>query len=102
MTRPRLDDYIAFSEVWAPRAYQGFHEAVALFILATMAARRIKIEFGPRGVYTSLYLALAARTTLFTKTTVAELGLELVRLAGLGALLADDESTPQAFLQSLT
>jgi hypothetical protein len=39
---------------------------------------------------------------LFTKTTVAEIGLELLRLAGLGALLADDESTPQAFLQSLT
>jgi Protein of unknown function (DUF3987) len=97
-----LDDYIAFSQEWAPRAYGGFHEVVGLFALATTAARRIKIEFGPRGVYTSLYLALAARTTLFTKTTVAEIGLELLRLAGLGALLADDESTPQAFIQSLT
>jgi Protein of unknown function (DUF3987) len=97
-----LDDFIAFSKMWAPRAYEGFHEVVGLFVLATTAARRIKIAFGPRGVYTSLYLALAARTTLFTKTTVAEIGLELLRLAGLGALLADDESTPQAFLRSLT
>jgi hypothetical protein len=37
-----------------------------------------------------------------SKTTVAEIGLELLRLAGLSALLADDESTPQAFLRSLT
>jgi hypothetical protein len=97
-----LDEYMAFSNEWAPRGYDGFHEAVGLFVLATTAARRIQIAFGPRGVYTSLYLALAARTTLFTKTTVAEIGLELLRRAGLGALLADDESTPQAFLHSLT
>lgn len=97
-----LDDYIAFSQQWAPRAYEGFHEASALFLLSTIAARRIKIILGPQGVYTSLYIALTARTSLFTKTTAASVALQLLRACGLEWFLADDESTPQAFLRSLT
>lgn len=97
-----LDDYIQFSRKWAPRSYDGFHEGAALFGLSTTNARRTKIQFGPRGVYTSLYLALAARTSLFTKTTVADIALGLLRQAGLACLLADDDATPQAFLRSLT
>jgi putative DNA primase/helicase len=97
-----LDDYIAFSKQWAPRAYEGFYEAAALFTLSTTAARRVKIEFGPHGVYPSLYMALAARTSLFTKTTAVDIALELLRRAGLYHLLADDDATPQAFLRSLT
>jgi hypothetical protein len=97
-----LDDYCTISAKWAPRAYGGFHEAVGLFLLSTIAARRIKILFGPRGVYTSLYIALAARTTIYTKSTAVDIGLALLDAAGLSWLLADDESTPQAFLRSLT
>jgi hypothetical protein len=97
-----LDDYIAFSQHWAPRAYEGFHEATGLFTLSTTGAHRVKIELGPHGVYTSLYLALAARTSLYTKTTAVDLALALLRRAGLQPLLADDDATPQAFLRSLT
>jgi hypothetical protein len=97
-----LDDYITLSTMWAPRAYAGFHEAVALFLLSTIAARRVKLVFGPRGVYTSLYIALCARTTIYTKSTTADIGLALLEAAGLSWLLADDDSTPQAFLRSLT
>jgi putative DNA primase/helicase len=96
-----LDDYTVWSGIWAPRAFEGFHEACGLFTLATVAARRIKIQFG-HGVYTSLYMALAARTTLYTKTTGADLAIELLKRAGLGFLLADDDATPQAFLHALT
>src|SRR5262245_41700787 len=97
-----LDDYIAFSRQWAPRAYDGFHEAAALFALSTTAARRVKIALGPHGIYTSLYLALAARTSLYTKTTAVDIALALLHRAGLRALLADDDATPQAFLRALT
>jgi Protein of unknown function (DUF3987) len=47
-------------------------------------------------------MALAARTTLYTKTTGADLAIELLRRAGLGFLLADDDATPQAFLHAMT
>ena len=99
---PWLQDYIAFSRTWAPRAYEGFHEAAGLFDLSTTAARRIKIELGPRGVYPSLYLSFAARTSIYTKTTAVDIATELLQEAGLGFLLADDDATPQAFLRSLT
>jgi NrS-1 polymerase HBD domain/Protein of unknown function (DUF3987) len=98
---PWLSDYIAWSRKWAPRAFEGFHEACGLFTLATVAARRIKIQLG-HGVYTSLYMALAARTTLYTKTTGADLAIELLKRAGLEFLLADDDATPQAFLHAMT
>jgi hypothetical protein len=76
-----LDDYITLSTKWAPRAYAGFHEAVGLFVLSTLAAHRIKLQFGPRGVYTSLYIALAARTTVYTKSTTADIGMALLDAA---------------------
>lgn len=87
-----LNDYIAFSQTWAPRAYEGFHEAVALFVLATTAARRVRIALGG-GMYISLYIALAARTTLYTKTTAADIGLELLR--GLGCGISWPMMTPR-------
>lgn len=97
-----LDEYCAYSRKWAPRAYEGFHEAVGLFVLSTAAARRVRIEFGSKPDYPSLYMALIARTSLFTKSTVADLGLDLLQRAGLAFLLADDDASPQAFLRALT
>jgi hypothetical protein len=96
---PFLDDYIAFSHKWAPRAYEGFHGTVALFVLATLAAHRIKIALGA-GQYTSLYLVLAGRTGLFTKTTAADIGVALLKRVA-PYLLAADESTPQALIRAM-
>jgi hypothetical protein len=73
---------------------------VALFVLSTLAARRIKIAFGA-GQYTSLYLVLAGRTGLFTKTTAADLGVSLLQRVA-PYLLAADDSTPQALIRSMS
>jgi hypothetical protein len=99
---PFLNDYIAFSRQWAPRAYDRLHETVGLFVLSTINARRSKIAFGPRGQYPSFYAGLVARSTLYTKSTAVFIALDLLEKAGLAALLADDEATPQAFLQGMT
>jgi hypothetical protein len=95
-----LDEYIAWSQRWAPRAFADFHEACALFVLATTAARRVRIDFG-HGLYPSLYLALTARTTLYTKSTAADLAIGLLKQTGLESLLAHDDATPQAFLRAM-
>jgi hypothetical protein len=95
-----LDEYIEWSKQWAPRAFDDFHEACALFVLAITAARRVRIEFG-HGVYPSLYLALTARTTLYTKSTAADLAIALLKQAGLEILLAHDDATPQALLRAM-
>ena len=41
-----LDLYIQFSKKWSPRSFDGYHEACGLFILATIAARRVAYNLG--------------------------------------------------------
>jgi hypothetical protein len=97
---PWLDEYISFSGKWSPRAYDGFHEAVGLWILSTVAARRVSLPHGGRR-YTPLFIALTARTSLYSKSTTADIGINVLSAAGLDWLLAPDESTPQKFVQSM-
>lgn len=98
---PWLDAYIDFSRRWSPRAFDDFHEAVGLWVLSTVAARRVQAHMGkPR--FTNLYIALTARTSLYTKSSTAEIGIQLLNKAGIAYLLAADCSTPQKFISDLT
>lgn len=98
---PWLASYVAFSKRWSPRAYEGFHEAVALWLLSTVAARRVVLHLGgPR--FPSLYIALAARTSLYAKSTTTDIGIAVLYAAGLDWLLAADDATPQKFIKDLT
>ncbi|MDP9316312.1 MAG: YfjI family protein [Chloroflexota bacterium] len=96
-----LDEYIAFSRHWSPRSYDDFHEACALWLLAAIAARRVTLSFGGQR-YTNLYIALCARTSLWAKSTAAKIAMDTIRAADLDFLLAPDDSTPQALIQSMT
>lgn len=96
-----LDDYIDFSRQWSPRAYDGFHTACALWILSTVAARRVIFHMG-KDRFTNLYIALTARTSLYVKSSTAEIALQVIQEAGLSWLLAADNATPQKFISDLT
>lgn len=98
---PWLDAYIDFSRIWSPRAHDDFHESVGLWLLSTVAARRISVDFGKRR-YTSLYIALAGRTSVFAKSTTAEIAQTILKVAGLLHMLAPDDATPQAFVRAMT
>ncbi|MHB9133702.1 MAG: DUF3987 domain-containing protein [Armatimonadota bacterium] len=98
---PWLDAYIAFSRKWSPRSFDGFHEACGLWLLSTVAARRVVLEMG-KSFYTPLYIALVARTSLYAKSTAADIAIEVLTAAGLPWLLAADDSTPQKFIHDLT
>lgn len=98
---PWLDAYIAYSRIWSPRAHDDFHESVGLWTLSTVAARRVAIDFGKRR-FTSLYIALASRTSVFAKSTTAEIAQSLLKAAGLSHMLAPDDATPQAFVRGMT
>lgn len=98
---PWLDTYMDFSRIWSPRAHDDFHESVGLWLLSTVAARRVAIDFGKRR-FTSLYIALTSRTSIFAKSTTAEIAQDVLRTAGLSYLLAPDDSTPQAFVRGMT
>ena len=97
-----LDDYVAFSRRMSPRSYDGFHEAGALWVLSTIAARRVTMQWGLKTYFTNLYICLCALTTIFAKTTVAKVAKDVMQAAGLAYLLAPDESTPQAFINMLS
>ena len=36
-----LEEYVDLSRIWSPRAYDDFHEACGLWLLSTIAARRL-------------------------------------------------------------
>ena len=98
---PWLDAYVKFSRTWSPRSYDGFHEACGLWLLSTVAARRVVLHLG-KPFYTPLYIALAARTSLYAKSTAADIAIDTLKAAGLSWLLAADDSTPQKFIRDLT
>lgn len=97
---PLLDEYIAHSRKWAPEAFEEAHEICFLFVLSAIAARRIFIPFG-LGQYTSLTLAMVARTTVYTKTTAFNLARDLIREIGLSFLLGPDRSTPEKMISDM-
>lgn len=92
---PFLRDYIAFSRKWSPRSAEESHEAVALHLLSAAAAGRVEYEYGGRH-RTSLYQFMVADSTLFAKTTGAELGQDLLKAAGLERVIIG-RGTPQSF-----
>lgn len=96
-----LDNHIALSRKYSPRGADGYHEAVGLFILSTVAARRIYIWHG-RKKYTPLYIMLVGRTSLHAKSTTAEIGIDLLRQAGLDYLLIPESITAQMFIRELS
>jgi hypothetical protein len=99
--REWLDQYIAWSMRWSPRAASGFHEAIGLWVLSVIAARRIGVEMGSP-IYSHLFIALCARSTLYAKSTTAKKGIELIDMAGCRSLLASTKSTPQALIRSMS
>lgn len=97
---PWLQQYVDHSAKWSPRAAHGFHVAAGLWMLSTIAARRIRVEMGS-AIYPTLFLAMVARSTLYAKTTTAKIAIDGLRQAGCGHLLAADRSTPQALIRSM-
>jgi hypothetical protein len=98
---PWLDKYVIFSQKWSPRSYESYHEAVGLWVLSTVAARRVAYDFG-KTRYTNLYLLLVGRTSLMAKSTAAQIGKAFIEAANLDFLLIPDNCTPQRFVSEFT
>lgn len=99
---PWLAAYTAFSAKWSPQSAPCFHEAIALWLLSAIAARRVVLRLGSKNWYTSLYVALVSRSSLYAKSTAARIATALLQQIGLDWLLAPDDSTPQKFLTDMT
>lgn len=94
---PWLEEYIDFSRLWSPRSYDGYHVGCGLFVLSTIAARRIVCHFGkPR--FPNLFIALTGRTSINAKSSAASIAKETLSEVGLGHLLLPDSCTPQSMI----
>ena len=98
---PWLEAYCDHSSTWAPRAAQGFHQAVGLWLLSTVAARRICVHLG-KPEYPMLFIAMIAPSTLYTKTTTAHIARRGLTQAGLKFLLTPDRITPPALIKRMS
>lgn len=98
---PWLDAYVEHSKQWSPRGMRSAHQAAGLWILSTIAARRVFSQVGSSEVYPVLFLAMVARSTLYAKSTTAAIGRDVLRRAGCSFLLTADRTTPQALLRTM-
>ncbi len=97
---PWLGLYEQYSREVSPEGYDDFHLACGLWVLSTVAARRVYVPLSKR-IYTPLAISLTARTSLFAKTTTASAAIAVLQRAGLAFLLGDDETTPQKLLADM-
>ncbi len=98
---PLRDEYKAYSRLLSPEGYEGFHDACFWWLLSTIAARRVYADF-VKAQYTPLYIALAARTSLYAKTTTADVGREVLNATGLGWMLGADRTTPEKLMSDMS
>lgn len=97
---PWLVAFIAYSYDLSPEAPVGFHIAVGLWALSTVAARRVYVAVGKR-VYPMLAVALVSRSSIYAKSDTALAAIKVLNAAGLGWLLGGDETTPQMLLADM-
>lgn len=98
---PILDAMIDYFYYWATRSYEGYHEAVAIWVLATIAARRVVLPWQD-GMWTTFYIMLVSKSGRHAKTKAGSYGAKVIRDCGLGFLLAPDETTPQQLLSRMS
>ena len=97
---PLLDAIIEFFKKWCTRSYEGYHETVGIWVLSTIAARRVYLPWR-QGVWTPIYVMLVSASTAHAKTEASSYGGKILEDCGLGFLLHPDEITPQKMLKNM-
>jgi len=97
---PWLDDYIDFSQKWSPRAHSLYHTACGLWVLSTVAARRVTTSFGKKR-FTNFTVLLVGRTGLWAKSMTAQIAKETILKGGFGHLLLPDMCTPEKMVSMM-
>lgn len=95
------DHFVEWASLWSPISYKGHIESIAVWILSTVAARRIVLHYlKPR--YTPLFIGLIGYSSTWAKSTVIGIADDVFKQAGLNYLLLDTDPTPAAFWRRLS
>lgn len=96
-----LDEYMSWAHQACPLAPDIFHEAMAMWLLATVATRRMKVSIGGEDIYPNLYVLIVAKTSVYRKTTAMKQAQKVLRQARLDCLLLPEDATPEALFDEL-
>lgn len=99
--RKWLDMYVEYAAKAGPLSPDIFYEAMALWTLATVAARRMKVTIGGLSIYPNLYVFIVAPTTVYRKTTALNIARTVLDKAGLKFFLMPERATPEALFDYL-
>ena len=99
--RAWLADYVRWANRAAPASPEIFHEAMGLWLLASISTRRIALPWGGMNVYGNLYILIIAKTSLYRKSTAMRQVLRVLEAARLGALRLPEDATPEALFDEL-
>lgn len=83
--------FIEWAGQMSPMSPHNFLEAASVWILSTVAARRIVISYGKKR-YTPLLLALVASSAYAARTTLMDIAQDVLETAGLGFFLIHHEN----------
>jgi hypothetical protein len=99
--RDWLNDYMDWAVDASPLTPRSFHEAMALWLLATVSTRRMHCRIGAEDIYPNLYVLIVGKTTIYRKSTAMKLVKSVLHRAGLSALLLPSDVTPEALFDEL-
>lgn len=99
--RKWLDTYTKWASEAANATPEIFHEAMGLWILATAATRRVKIQVGGEDIFPNLYIMIVAKTSLYRKSTGMKKAAAVLAKANLDVLRLPGEATPEALFDEL-
>ena len=91
-----LDEYIEFSRQESPAAWDTYHESCGLWLLSTLAARRIAVR--PTltvTIWPNQFIALVGLSTLWRKSTTANVARHVLKDVGAGAMVYPYISTAE-------
>ncbi len=97
-----LGSYESFSHEASPEGFEDFHTFCGVWLLSSVAARRIYLPLRTMSVYPNLTIALCGDSSLFAKTTTARAAKALLHSAGLDFLLGAERTTPQKLLSDMS
>lgn len=99
--RDWLDAYLDYARLACPLAPDIFHEAMALWLLATISTRRMMFSIGGEDIYPNLYVLIVAKTSLYRKSTAMKEAKKVLRRANMEPLLLPVDATPEALFDEL-
>lgn len=100
---PELDCYERFSKQASPEGWDDFHVFCGLWLFSTINARRSYLSMkSGKHIHGNLMIALCADSSMFAKSTTADVAKSILVECGFAWLLTPNRLTPQKLLSDMS